>query len=72
MCTREKRGLKQCIDRNIDSAATLLPQKWNLFIHSVFNKKQLTNFVGQQLYEQSINAKSKFVTSGGFHNILEY
>lgn len=72
-CTREKRGHKiDAIERAIESSDTLLPQQWHLFMHSNANKKQLTNFVGNQLYEHSLNFGVKFVTSGGFLDILQY
>ncbi|KAK4885392.1 hypothetical protein RN001_001663 [Aquatica leii] len=42
--TRLKRGQNNTINKIIENENTPLPQRWNLFIHSVFNKKQLTNF----------------------------
>lgn len=71
-CTRQKRGIKETIERAIDSPDTLLPQQWHLFIHSIFNKKQLTNFLSNQLYEHSLKLGVNFVTSGGFLDVLHY
>lgn len=70
--TRSKRKLSKTIDRVIDNPHTLLPQQWHSFIHSVFNKRQLTQFLSNALYEHSLNINIKFVTSGGFKNISEY
>ncbi|CAG9760339.1 unnamed protein product [Ceutorhynchus assimilis] len=72
-CRRDKRGHKNdAIERAIESSNTLLPQQWHLFIHSIANKKQLTDFVANQLYEHSHNFEVKFVTSGGFFDVMQY
>ncbi|KAK4881851.1 hypothetical protein RN001_005170 [Aquatica leii] len=44
--TRVKRGQNNTINKIIENENKPLPQRWNLFIHSVFNKKRLTNFFG--------------------------
>ncbi|KAK4877224.1 hypothetical protein RN001_009730 [Aquatica leii] len=51
--TRLKRGQNNTINKIIENENTPLPQRWNLFIHSVFNKKQLTNFLSENLTNHS-------------------
>lgn len=71
--TRQKRGSQNSIHRVIEKYDVPLPQQWNSYIHSVFNKQQLTNFLSKSLLEKAIrNADTEFATSGGFFNVLEY
>ncbi|CAH1099936.1 unnamed protein product [Psylliodes chrysocephalus] len=75
--TRQKRGFQKSIDIEIDRPNFPLPQQYNLFIHSIFNKRRLTNFLPEQLLQNSIQQKhilflTKFLTSGGFAKINKY
>ncbi|CAG9760246.1 unnamed protein product [Ceutorhynchus assimilis] len=53
--TRVKRqsGCLATIKGIINSPDMPLPQQWHRFIHSGFNKQQLTNFLSNYLFEQS-------------------
>ncbi|XP_031340958.1 uncharacterized protein LOC116169072 [Photinus pyralis] len=70
--TRMKRGQTVGIRRIIDNPNTTLPQQWHLFINSVFNKRQLTNFLSEQLITLSKTRQIQFATSGGFENVTDF
>lgn len=71
--TRLKRGSRTSIKRVVENADAQLPHQWSLFINSSFNKKQLTNFLSQQLIEQAMHMKDfQFATSGGFTNGTDF
>jgi hypothetical protein len=70
--TRKKRGPQTGILKIIENLDTPLPQQWHLFIHSVQNKKQLTNFLSEQLFQNSLSRNVQFVTAGGFTNVTDF
>lgn len=70
--TRLQRGGTKAIHRIVDSGDVPLPQQWNLFIHSVFNKRQLTNFLSNEAVKHSKSQNVEFITSGGYFDICQY
>ncbi|KAJ8970935.1 hypothetical protein NQ317_016744 [Molorchus minor] len=69
---RFKRGGQSSINRIINSSDVPLPQQWHMFIHSTYNKQQLTNFISEQLCERSRTVDFEFSTSGCFKDVLKY